>query len=76
MLHHDDSIRIANRRQTVRDNQHGAIAAQFNPRIMTAYGLRGPSMLSLINAVFSLGAITAPYGFVLLGGNPRPVFAA
>jgi fucose permease len=55
---------------------YGAIAAQFNPRIMTAYGPRGPSMLSLINAVFSLGAIAAPYGFVLMGGNPRPVFGA
>ena len=55
---------------------YGAIAAQFNPRIMTAYGARGPSMLSLINAVFSLGAIAAPFGFVLMGGSPRPVFGA
>ena len=33
-------------------------------------------MLSLINAVFSPGAIAAPYGFILMGGNPRPVFWA
>ena len=55
---------------------YGAIAAQFNPRILIAFGARGPSMLSLINAVFSLGSIAAPYGFVLMGGNPRPVFWA
>ena len=55
---------------------YGAIAALFNPRILIAFGGRGPSMLSLINAVFSLGSIAAPYGFVLLGGNPRPVFGA
>jgi MFS transporter, FHS family, glucose/mannose:H+ symporter len=55
---------------------YGAIAAQFNPRILIAFGPRGPSMLSLINAVFSLGSIAAPYGFVVLGGNPRPVFGA
>jgi fucose permease len=54
---------------------YGAIAAQFNPRMMMAYGARGPSMLSLINAVFSFGAIVAPYGFVVMGENPRPVFA-
>lgn len=55
---------------------YGAIAALFNPRIMMAFGPRGPSMLSLINAVFSLGAILAPYGFVLAGEDPRPVFLA
>ena len=33
-------------------------------------------MLSLISAVFSRGAIAAPYGFILVGGNPRPVFWA
>lgn len=55
---------------------YGGIAAQFNPRMMTAFGPRGASMLSLINAVFSAGAIAAPFGFVLLGGNPRPVFGA
>ena len=46
------------------------------PRILIAFGARGPSMLSLINAVFSRGAIAAPYGFILMGGNPRPVFWA
>lgn len=55
---------------------YGAIAALFNPRILVSFGPRGPSMMSLINAVFSLGSISAPYGFVLMGGDPQPVFAA
>ncbi|MEO8242019.1 MAG: MFS transporter [bacterium] len=53
---------------------YGAVAAQFNVRILTAFGVRGPSMLSLLNAGYSVGAILAPLLFVTLGSNPRLLF--
>lgn len=55
---------------------YGAIAALFNPRIMESFGPRGPTMLSVINAVFSGGAILSPYVFASFGETPTPVFAA
>jgi MFS transporter, FHS family, glucose/mannose:H+ symporter len=55
---------------------YGSVAAMLNPRVLRAFGARGPALLSLINALFSLGAILAPFGFVMLGQNPRPVFGA
>lgn len=49
----------------------GICAAVFNPRILRAFGSRGPSMLSLLNASFGLGAIAAPLVFIALGNDPR-----
>lgn len=53
---------------------YGCLTAIFNPRILAAFGPRGPSMLSLVNAAFSIGAIAAPLVFVWLGSDPRLVF--
>lgn len=50
---------------------YGALAAVFNPRILAAFGPRGPAMLSLLNAIFSLGAIATPVIFLALGGRPE-----
>lgn len=50
---------------------YGSLSAVFNPRILSAYGARGPSMMGLLNAIFSLGAIAAPLVFLALGGSPR-----
>ncbi len=53
---------------------YGCLTAIFNPRILAAFGARGPSMLSLVNAAFSVGAIAAPLVFVWLGSDPKLVF--
>jgi MFS transporter, FHS family, glucose/mannose:H+ symporter len=50
---------------------YGMATAVFNPRVLHAFGERGPSMLSLLNATFGLGAIAAPLVFVALGSDPR-----
>lgn len=49
---------------------YGMATAVFNPRVMRAFGARGPSMLSLLNATFGIGAIAAPLIFVALGSDP------
>lgn len=48
--------------------------AVFNPRVLAAFGPRGPSMLSLLNACFGVGAILAPLAFVRFGSDPRLAF--
>ena len=53
---------------------YGCVAAQFNARIFAAFGPRGPSMLSLLNAGYSVGAIFAPLVFVAIGSHPRQMF--
>ena len=53
---------------------YGSVAALFNARILAAFGKRGPSMVSLLNAGYSVGAIAAPLAFVGLGSDPRLVF--
>jgi FHS family glucose/mannose:H+ symporter-like MFS transporter len=53
---------------------YGMATAVFNPRVMRAFGAKGPSMLSLLNATFGIGAIAAPLIFVWLGSNPAWVF--
>lgn len=53
---------------------YGILAALFNARILTAYGAQGASRLGMLNAAFSLGAILAPFGFALAGGDLRPAF--
>ena len=53
---------------------YGCATVVFNPRVLAAFGDRGPSMLSLMNAVFSLGAIAAPLAFVGFGSRPDVMF--
>lgn len=54
---------------------YGIIAAVYNPRVLAAFGPRGPALMSLMNAVFTLGAIAAPQVFVGLGSDPVLTFA-
>ena len=54
---------------------YGSATVVFNPRVLAAFGDSGPSMLSLLNAVFSLGAIAAPLIFVAVGSRPDIIFA-
>ncbi len=49
---------------------YGCATAVFNPRMLSAFGARGPAMVSLLNASFGIGAIAAPLAFVALSGNP------
>ena len=53
---------------------YGSATVVFNPRVLAAFGDTGPSMLSLLNAVFSLGAIAAPLVFVSVGSQPNIMF--
>lgn len=53
---------------------YGMATAVFNPRVMRAFGATGPSMLSLLNATFGIGAIAAPLVFVWLGSDPAWAF--
>lgn len=53
---------------------YGVIAAVYNPRVLAAYGARGPAMMSLLNAIFTLGAIAAPQIFLMLGREPALTF--
>ncbi|MFN4202167.1 MAG: MFS transporter [Tabrizicola sp.] len=53
---------------------YGMATAVFNPRVMSAFGARGPSMLSLLNATFGVGAIAAPLAFVGMGSDPAWTF--
>ncbi len=50
---------------------YGMATAVFNPRVLSAFGSKGPSMLSFLNAAFGLGAIAAPLVFVAFGSDPR-----
>jgi MFS transporter, FHS family, glucose/mannose:H+ symporter len=50
---------------------YGLSTAVFNPRMLRAFGTFGPSMLSMLNATFGVGAIAAPLIFVALGSDPR-----
>ncbi len=50
---------------------YGLSTAVFNPRVLRAFGTFGPSMLSMLNATFGVGAIAAPLIFVALGSDPR-----
>jgi MFS transporter, FHS family, glucose/mannose:H+ symporter len=53
---------------------YGCATVVFNPRVLRAFGERGPAMLSLLNATFGVGAILAPLLFVALGNNPALTF--
>ncbi|KAF0116437.1 MAG: Uncharacterized protein FD150_386 [Rhodobacteraceae bacterium] len=50
---------------------YGMSTAVFNPRVLRAFGTYGPSMLSMLNATFGVGAIAAPLIFVAIGSDPR-----
>ena len=50
---------------------YGMSTAVFNPRVMRVFGDKGPSMLTLLNATFGIGAIAAPLVFVAVGSDPR-----
>lgn len=53
---------------------YGISTVVFNPRVLKAFGVKGPSMVSLLNAMFAVGAILAPLGFVAIGSDPRLAF--
>lgn len=53
---------------------YGGSTVVFNPRVLRAFGARGPGMMSLLNASFGIGAIAAPLVFVALGTNPALTF--
>ena len=46
---------------------YGVIAALFNARVLYAYGAQGASRIGMLNVLYSVGAILAPYGFTLMG---------
>ena len=50
---------------------YGMSTAVFNPRVLRTFGTFGPSMLSMLNATFGVGAIAAPLIFVALGSDPQ-----
>lgn len=54
---------------------YGGAVVVFNPRMLQAFGARGPAMVSLLNATFGIGAIGAPLVFVALGNDPMLSFA-
>lgn len=54
---------------------YGCATVVFNPRVLRAFGPRGPAMVSLLNATFGIGAIIAPLVFVAVGNDPRLAFA-
>ena len=53
---------------------YGSTAALFNPRVLLAYEATGASKLGMLNALFSLGAILAPFAFLQFGGHLQPIF--
>lgn len=55
---------------------YGSVAALFNPRVLTLYRETGASKVGMLNALYSVGAILAPYAFTLVGSDLRPVFWA
>ncbi len=54
---------------------HGLSSAVFNSRLLAEFGVRGPSVLGLANALFGVGAIAAPLLLLAFGNDPRIVFA-
>lgn len=54
---------------------YGMSTVVFNPRVLRAFGAKGPSMVGLLNATFAAGAIAMPLVFVRVGSNPQLAFA-
>lgn len=53
---------------------YGASLALVNSRLMQSFEKAGPSLVSLVNALFGGGAIVAPLVFVALARNPELCF--
>ncbi len=53
---------------------YGASLALVNSRLMQSFEKAGPSLVSLVNALFGGGAIAAPLVFVVLARNPSLCF--
>jgi len=53
----------------------GLISALINQRFLAGFGVRGPGMIGMINAIYGIGAILSPILFVWAGGAPWMVFA-
>ena len=53
---------------------YGASLALVNSRLMQSFEKAGPSLVSLVNALFGGGAIAAPLIFLLLARNPELCF--
>lgn len=53
---------------------YGATLALANSRLLAAFGSYGPSMISLVNALFGGGAILSPLLFVAIGRDPMIAF--
>ncbi|MEA9390151.1 MFS transporter [Acerihabitans sp. TG2] len=53
---------------------YGASLALINSRLLQSFERAGPSMVSLVNALFGGGAIVAPLVFVALARNPKLCF--
>lgn len=54
----------------------GCGAVLFNPRLLAAFGARGPAVLSFINALYGAGAILGPLALTAAGGAYGLVFLA
>lgn len=54
---------------------YGLSTVVFNPRVLRAFGAKGPSMVGLLNATFAAGAIAMPLVFVAVGSDPQTAFA-
>jgi MFS transporter, FHS family, glucose/mannose:H+ symporter len=48
---------------------YGTATVMFNRRFLIEFGDKGPAMVSLVNALFGVGAISAPLVFVALGSH-------
>ena len=46
---------------------YGCATVIYNARVLVVFGRHGPAMLALLNAVFAIGAISAPLLFILAG---------
>ena len=55
---------------------YGVVAALFNSRVLFAFGAQGAPRIGMLNVLYSVGAIVAPYGFTLIGARLEPVFWA
>lgn len=54
----------------------GVLSASVNRTVMAGFGARGPGMVSLVNAIYGLGAILSPLAFLALGSRPAMAFGA
>ncbi len=54
---------------------YGAATVMFNRRFLIEFGAQGPAMVSLVNALFGVGAIGAPLVFVALGSRVSVSYA-